>query len=103
MSQYGMRGHRYFVGVDSDACVFDTMERKQKQVFIPQAVAALGFPDIADRYRTTAEGVNLYSHTRGANRFEALAMCLDIMRNDPELHARVPDPGPMGSIGVTHG
>ena len=90
-----MRGRRYFVGVDSDGCVFDTMERKQKQVFIPQAIASLGFADIADRYRATAERVNLYSRTRGANRFEALATCLTIMRDDPELHARVPDPAPL--------
>jgi phosphoglycolate phosphatase-like HAD superfamily hydrolase len=71
------------------------MERKQKQVFIPQAIASLGFADIADRYRATAERVNLYSRTRGANRFEALATCLAIMRDDPELHARVPDPAPL--------
>ncbi len=71
------------------------MERKQKQVFIPQAIASLGFTDIADRYRATAERVNLYSHTRGANRFEALAVCLDTLREDPQLRARLPDPAPL--------
>jgi len=86
---------RYFVGVDSDGCVFDTMERKHKQVFIPQAIASLGLDDIADRYRATAERVNLYSRTRGANRFEALAMGLDIMREDPQLRAWVPDTAPL--------
>jgi phosphoglycolate phosphatase-like HAD superfamily hydrolase len=86
---------RFFVGIDSDGCAFDTMESKHKQVFIPQAIASMGFEDIADAYRTTAERVNLYSRTRGANRFEAIATCLDLLREDEELRERVPDPAPL--------
>jgi phosphoglycolate phosphatase-like HAD superfamily hydrolase len=85
----------WFVGIDSDGCAFDTMESKHKQVFIPQAIASLGFSDIAGEYRRTAERVNLYSRTRGANRFEAVAICLDELRRDSALRARVPDPAPV--------
>jgi phosphoglycolate phosphatase-like HAD superfamily hydrolase len=96
MSEVVFNPHReFFVGVDSDGCAFDTMESKHKQVFIPQAIESLGFEDIADTYRNTAERVNLYSRTRGANRFEAIATCLDLMRNDDELRPRVPDPAPI--------
>jgi phosphoglycolate phosphatase-like HAD superfamily hydrolase len=86
---------RYFVGIDSDGCAFDTMELKHRKVFIPQAIESLGFEQIADTYRRTAETVNLYSRTRGANRFEAIATCLDIMRKKEELACRVPDPSPI--------
>ncbi len=85
----------YFVGIDSDGCAFDTMESKHKQVFIPQAIASMGFEEIADTYRAIAERVNLYSRTRGANRFEAIATCLDLMREDEALRKRVPDPAPI--------
>jgi hypothetical protein len=30
--------HDFFIGVDSDGCVFDTMEVKQKEFFIPNAL-----------------------------------------------------------------
>ena len=30
--------HEFFVGIDSDGCVFDTMELKQKEFFIPNAL-----------------------------------------------------------------
>lgn len=84
-----------FVGIDSDGCAFDTMELKHKEIFIPQAIASLGFEDIADIYRRTAEQVNLYSRTRGANRFVAIATCLERMREDSALADRVPDPAPL--------
>jgi phosphoglycolate phosphatase-like HAD superfamily hydrolase len=85
----------YFVGIDSDGCAFDTMELKHKKIFIPQAISSLGFEDIAEVYRRTAEEVNLYSRTRGANRFVAIATCLDKMRDNPSLTDRVPDPAPL--------
>lgn len=30
--------HEFFIGIDSDGCVFDTMEVKQKEFFIPNAL-----------------------------------------------------------------
>lgn len=85
----------YFVGVDSDGCAFDTMELKHKQVFIPQAIRSLGFEKLTDRYRRVAEEVNLYSRTRGYNRFEAIATCLQRLRQDPAIADVVPDPTPV--------
>ncbi len=85
----------YFVGVDSDGCAFDTMELKHRQVFIPQAIESLDLHDIDDEYRKVAESVNLYSRSRGANRFEALALCLDRLRLNRSLVKRVPDPDPI--------
>ncbi|MCG8480763.1 MAG: HAD family hydrolase [Spirochaetales bacterium] len=85
----------FMVCIDSDGCAFDTMEIKHRQVFIPQAIRSLALQDIADEYRTVAERVNLYSRSRGANRFEALVMCLDLLRSTPSLVHRLPDPAPL--------
>ena len=30
--------HEFFIGIDSDGCVFDSMEVKQKEFFIPAAL-----------------------------------------------------------------
>ncbi len=30
--------HRFFVGIDSDGCVFDTMEIKHKECFVPNII-----------------------------------------------------------------
>lgn len=85
----------FFLGVDSDGCAFDTMDIKHKTVFIPQAIESLGLDEIADAYRRVAETVNLYSRTRGLNRFEAIARCLGILRDAPGGDASVPDPAPI--------
>lgn len=85
----------FFVGIDSDGCAFDTMELKHRKVFIPQAIASLGFQSISESYRKTAETVNLYSRSRGLGRFEALAICLDRMRSIDALAPFVPSPEPL--------
>jgi phosphoglycolate phosphatase-like HAD superfamily hydrolase len=90
----------FFIGVDSDGCVFDTMDLKHKNIFIPQAIESLRLDGIADAYRSVAESVNLYSRSRGLNRFEAIVRCLEILRKDPDLQSAttptsVPDPAPI--------
>lgn len=85
----------YFVGIDSDGCAFDTMELKHRKVFIPQAIESMGFQDIRETYWKTAEVVNLYSRSRGANRFEAIALCMDRMRTMDSRAPYVPDPAPI--------
>ncbi len=85
----------FMVCVDSDGCAFDTMELKHKRVFIPQAIRSLALQDIAEEYRSVAERVNLYSRSRGANRFEAIAICMDHLRSTPNLAYRIPDPAPL--------
>ena len=36
--------HRFLVGIDSDGCVFDTMEVKHKECFTPNMIKYLGLP-----------------------------------------------------------
>ncbi|MCR4437448.1 MAG: HAD hydrolase-like protein [bacterium] len=86
--------HEFFVGIDSDGCVFDSMEIKHKECFIPNIIKFWGLQPVAKYAREAAEFVNLYSQWRGANRFPALVKALDLLREHPEVQRRkfvVPD------------
>lgn len=76
--------HDSFVGVDSDGCVFDTMEAKQKRCFHGEIVRRWRLEPIEGLVRETAEFVNLYSRWRGSNRFPALLRTFDLLRARPE-------------------
>ena len=75
----------FFIGIDSDGCVFDTMEVKHKEFFIPNAVKYFELFAISKYVRETWEFVNLYSVTRGINRFPALVKVIDLLRERPEI------------------
>lgn len=84
----------FFVGIDSDGCAFDTMEVKHKECFIPNIIKHWDLQPISKYAREAAEFVNLYSKWRGLNRWPALVMVFDLLRERPEVIARkvhVPD------------
>ncbi|MDF1561080.1 MAG: hypothetical protein P1P83_12880 [Bacteroidales bacterium] len=76
---------KFFIGIDSDGCVFDTMEVKHKEFFIPNVVKYFGLFAIAKYVRQTWEFVNLYSVTRGINRFPALVKVMELLAERPEI------------------
>ncbi len=78
----------FFIGVDSDGCVFDTMEIKQKECFIPNTIKYWNLQPISKYVRETEEFVNLYSSWRGMNRFPALLMVFDLLKDRPEVLKR---------------
>ena len=69
----------FLVCVDSDGCVFDNMELKHKECFCPATVNVWGLQSVSRYAREAAEFVNLYSKTRGANRFPALIRTLELL------------------------
>ena len=69
--------HDYLVGIDSDGCAFDTMELKHKECFIPNIINYWGLQGVSKYAREAAEFVNLYSKSRGINRFPALVEALE--------------------------
>ena len=75
----------YFIGIDSDGCVFDTMEVKHKEFFCPHTVKHFGLFAIAKYVRETWDFVNLYSVTRGINRFPALVKVMELLAERPEV------------------
>jgi phosphoglycolate phosphatase-like HAD superfamily hydrolase len=91
--------HQYLVGIDSDGCVFDSMELKHKECFVPNFINHYELQGVSKYAREAAEFVNLYSKSRGANRFPALVEQLDWLRRRPEVQARrIPVPQPQGLI-----
>ena len=80
--------HDYFVGIDSDGCVFDSMEIKHKECFCPAFINHYGLQPAARYAREVWEFVNLYSRTRGINRFKAVLRALDLCRHRAEIAER---------------
>jgi phosphoglycolate phosphatase-like HAD superfamily hydrolase len=78
----------FFIGIDSDGCVFDTMEIKHKECFIPNIIKYWDLQPVSKFARAAAEFVNLYSKWRGVNRFPALTMVFDLLQDWPEVNRR---------------
>lgn len=78
----------FFIGIDSDGCVFDSMEIKHKECFAPMFIKHMGLQAVSKYAREVWEFCNLYSKSRGANRFPELVMALDYLRERPEVQAR---------------
>ncbi len=79
---------KFFIGIDSDGCAFDTMEVKHKECFIPNIIKYWDLQPVSKYAREAAEFVNLYSKWRGINRWPALVMVFDLLRERHEVLAR---------------
>jgi phosphoglycolate phosphatase-like HAD superfamily hydrolase len=84
--------HDFLVGIDSDGCAFDTMELKHKECFIPNIINYYELQGVSKYAREAAEFVNLYSKSRGVNRFPALVETLEWLQKRPEVRARGVNP-----------
>lgn len=78
----------FFIGFDSDGCVFDSMEIKQKECFCPAFVNHYDVQGVAKAARETLEFVNLYSKTRGINRFLAAIKVVELLGKRTEITQR---------------
>jgi phosphoglycolate phosphatase-like HAD superfamily hydrolase len=87
-----LRNHKpskdYFIAIDSDGCAFDSMEIKHKECFIPNIINHWGLQAVSKYARAAAEFVNLYSKWRGINRFPALTMTFDLLKEWDAVQAR---------------
>ena len=70
------RKHDYLVCVDSDGCVMDTMNCKHFHCFGPCMVTEWGLEEWKEAILERWNVINLFSMTRGINRFKGLAMAL---------------------------
>jgi phosphoglycolate phosphatase-like HAD superfamily hydrolase len=82
------RRRDFFVGIDSDGCAFDTMEIKHKECFTPAIIKYWDLQAVSKYAREAEEFVNLYSKWRGINRWPALVMVFDLLRERPEVNRR---------------
>ncbi len=87
--------HEFFVGIDSDGCVFDTMGIKQRECFCPWLIAFFGLQPVAQAVRECKEFADLFSKTRGANRHKTSKRIIaELLPTHPLVKARdfeVPD------------
>ena len=80
---------KFFVGIDSDGCAFDTMGIKQRECFCPWLIAYFGLQPVAQAARECKEFADLFSKTRGANRHKtAKRIIAELLPNHPMTKAR---------------
>ena len=88
----------FFVGLDSDGCVFDTMDVKQREHFFPNIVRHWHLETIADAVLRAVVFVNLESRHRGQNRFPCLLRVFESLATIPgvrESGVALPDLAPL--------
>ncbi|MFP4377420.1 MAG: HAD family hydrolase [Spirochaetales bacterium] len=78
----------FYVGIDSDGCVFDSMELKHKECFCPAFINTFEMQAVSRYAREVWEFVNLYSRTRGVNRFHAVLRALELTAGRSEVQER---------------
>jgi beta-phosphoglucomutase-like phosphatase (HAD superfamily) len=64
------------------------MEIKHKECFCPNTIKHWDLQPVSKYAREAVEFVNLYSRWRGINRWPALTMVFDLLRERPEVKAR---------------
>ncbi|MGN0297874.1 MAG: HAD family hydrolase [Lachnospiraceae bacterium] len=68
--------HDYLICIDSDGCAMDTMDIKHINCFGPCMVKEWHLEQWQDEILTRWNAINLYTMTRGINRFKGLAIAL---------------------------
>lgn len=68
---------KFFIGVDSDGTAFNSMSIKHKNAFIPVFIETWGYSERREAVTQICERINLYSKTRGIDRFSGLLLTFD--------------------------
>jgi phosphoglycolate phosphatase-like HAD superfamily hydrolase len=76
---------KFLIAIDSDGCVFDSMNPKQIVVFHPEIMEFYDLWGIESYLREVAEFVNLFSKSRGSNRFIALQYICRFLEERPDV------------------
>lgn len=76
------KNKEFLVCVDSDGCAMDTMEVKHRKCFGPKIVEIWGLQDIEGKFLETWNKINLYSKTRGINRFKGLVKIFEVLTEE---------------------
>jgi len=69
----------FLVCVDSDGCAMDTMDVKHRKCFGPKIIEVWGLQAIEEKFLKTWNMINLYSKTRGINRFKGLVKIFEVL------------------------
>lgn len=72
-----MKKKEYLICIDSDGCAMDTMDIKHKKCFGPCIVETWKMYEFEEEILKRWDDINLYTMTRGINRFKGLLMMLE--------------------------
>lgn len=72
----------FLICVDSDGCAMDTMEVKHRKCFAPQLIEVFELQHREEEVNALWLELNLYSLTRGINRFKGLAKTLETLNKN---------------------
>ena len=78
----------FLVCIDSDGCIFDTMEIKHKECFCPAYIKHFGLQAVSKYARDAWEFTNLYSDKRGVHRLLALIRAMEVLSYRREVAER---------------
>lgn len=81
------RKHDYLVCIDSDGCAMDTMNIKHFRAFGPQMIKVFGLEEWQDELLERWNRENLFSFTRGMNRFLG---CFSLLSYVHETYREIP-------------
>lgn len=76
------KANEFLVCVDSDGCAMDTMEIKHRKCFAPEMIKTWDLTEKEDYILNLWYDLNLYTQTRGINRFKGLAETFKIISKD---------------------
>ena len=74
--------NEFLVCVDSDGCAMDTMEIKHRKCFAPEMIKTWNLKEREDYILNLWYDLNLYTQTRGINRFKGLAETFKIISKE---------------------
>lgn len=78
----------FLICIDSDGCVFDTMEVKHKECFCPAYINFFGLQAVSKYARAAWDFANLYSKWRGVHRLPVLLKALEVLADREEVLER---------------
>lgn len=78
----------FLICIDSDGCVFDTMEVKHKECFCPAYINYFGLQAVSKYARDAWDFANLYSKWRGVHRLPVLLKALEVLSDREEVLER---------------
>lgn len=87
-----MTKKEFFMGIDSDGTAFDSMTLKHRNAFIPKMIEIWGLEKHSEKVFEICEDINLYSKTRGIDRFSGLLVSFDRMKEEGII---LPDYSPL--------
>lgn len=80
--------HKYLICIDSDGTIMDTMTIKHNKCFGPCFIEVFNFNKYKEDILNEWNRINLYSLTRGINRFEGLKTILEFIKTKYEENVK---------------